>query len=265
METRGGARMWAPTRNGEVHAVHVRAYVQRRRAHKGDTQAQRELASSGLAGPMPACAPLSLCYHRGREKLRNEEGAFVVNTVKTAAATALARRAHEGQLDKAGEPYINHPLHVAESMDTEEETCVALLHDVLEDSDFTADDLREAGMSEEVVCAVELLTHDERVDYFDYVRAVAQSPLAAKVKRADLEHNLDTSRLRRRLTAIDMKRRSRYLQALAILDEQAATGANARVPAPLAGAPAAPHAPQAPRPATSACAESSSADQKARA
>ncbi|MDO4290941.1 MAG: HD domain-containing protein [Eggerthellaceae bacterium] len=167
----------------------------------------------------------------------------MLNTPMTAAAAAIARRAHEGQLDKAGEPYINHPLTVAESMDTEEETCVALLHDVIEDSAFTAADLREAGMPDAVVEAVELLTHDEAVDYFDYVRAVRENPLAAKVKRADLEHNLDASRLRRRLTAIDMKRQSRYRVALDILDgKDGATGVGAS-----GHVPPAPHAPARPR------------------
>lgn len=165
----------------------------------------------------------------------------MINTAKTAAAVALARRAHEGQLDKAGEPYINHPLHVAEAMDTEEETCVALLHDVLEDSHYTACDLREAGMSEEVVRAVELLTHDERVDYFDYVRALSSNALAAKVKRADLEHNLDPTRLKRRLTKVDMKRRSRYLEALKVLDEaQDAPSAPPAPPSPPARRPSLP-------------------------
>ena len=84
----------------------------------------------------------------------------MINTPLTSAAANLAQKAHAGQVDRAGEPYINHPLTVAESMDTEEATCVAFLHDVLEDSDFTADDLRAIGMSEEVVAAVELLTHD---------------------------------------------------------------------------------------------------------
>ncbi|WP_165170321.1 HD domain-containing protein [Adlercreutzia sp. ZJ242] len=158
----------------------------------------------------------------------------MISTALTAAAAGIARRAHEGQLDKAGEPYVNHPLHVAEAMDTEEETCVALLHDVLEDSDFTVDDLREAGMPESVVAAVELLTHDERVDYLDYVRGVRKNPVAAKVKRADLEHNLDPKRLKRRLTAVDMKRRARYLEALAVLDGKDASAAPAApaVPAP---------------------------------
>ena len=173
----------------------------------------------------------------------------MINTAKTAAAIALARRAHAGQLDKGGEPYINHPLHVAEGMETEAETCVAILHDVLEDSDYTADDLREIGMDEDVVAAVELLTHDEAVDYFDYVRAVRENPLAAKVKRADLEHNLDPSRLKRRLTAIDMKRRSSYLEALAILDETGVPTAapsvrRCGVAAGKCVVPPAPHAPQ---------------------
>lgn len=167
----------------------------------------------------------------------------MLNTPLTAAAAALARRAHEGQLDKAGEPYINHPLTVAESMDTEEETCVALLHDVIEDSAFNAADLREAGMPDAVVEAVELLTRDESVDYLDYVHTVRENPLAAKVKRADLAHNLDTSRLHRRLTAIDMKRQSRYRAALDILDgKDGATAAPAPslVP-PVPPAPASPH------------------------
>lgn len=167
----------------------------------------------------------------------------MINTAKTAAAAAIARRAHEGQLDKAGEPYINHPLHVAEAMDTEEETCVALLHDVLEDSDFTADDLRAAGMSDAVVESVELLTHDGSVDYFDYVRALRDNPLAAKVKHADLEHNLDTSRIKRRLGITDMKRRSTYLEALAILEGKDAPAAGVSVRTPAPAPPAAPTAP----------------------
>ena len=161
----------------------------------------------------------------------------MINTAKTAAAAAIARRAHAGQVDKAGEPYINHPLHVAESMDTEDETCAALLHDVLEDSDYTADDLREAGMNEVVVGAVVLLTHDPSVDYIDYVRALRDNPLAAKVKHADLEHNLDMSRIKRRLGAVDMKRRSTYLEALAVLEGK---------DAPTASSPESPRPPMPP-------------------
>lgn len=141
----------------------------------------------------------------------------MINTPLTSAAANLAQKAHAGQVDRAGEPYINHPLTVAESMDTEEATCVALLHDVLEDSDFTADDLRAIGMSEEVVAAVELLTHDPAVDYFEYILQVRENPLAAKVKHADLEHNADMSRYIA-VTAMDRRRESKYLKALDLLD-----------------------------------------------
>ncbi len=141
----------------------------------------------------------------------------MIETRLTAAAAGLAQQAHSGQKDKGGAPYIEHVFTVANAMDTEEETCVALLHDVLEDSDFTADDMRDIGMSDTVIETVELLTHDHAVEYFDYIRQVRENPLATKVKRADLEHNADLSRMPR-LTSIDMKRRTKYLEALRILD-----------------------------------------------
>ncbi len=141
----------------------------------------------------------------------------MIETRLTAAATELAQQAHSGQKDKGGAPYIDHVFTVANAMDTEEETCVALLHDVLKDSDITADDMRELGMSDTVIETVELLTHDHSVEYFEYIRQVRENPLAAKVKRADLKHNADLSRMAR-LTSIDMKRRSKYLEALRILD-----------------------------------------------
>ncbi len=141
----------------------------------------------------------------------------MIQTRLTAAAAGLAQQAHSGQTDKGGAPLIDHVFTVANAMDTEEETCVALLHDVLEDSGITADDMREAGMSDTVIETVKLLTHDHSVEYFEYIRQVRKDPLAAKVKRADLEHNADLSRMAR-LTSIDMKRRSKYLEALRILD-----------------------------------------------
>ena len=113
----------------------------------------------------------------------------MINTAKTAAAASLAQRAHSGQLDKAGEPYVKHAFAVAEKMDDEDSTCAALLHDVVEDTDFTLDDLRAIGMSEAVVEAVDLLTCDPDQDYFAYVLALRDHPIASKVKRADLEHN----------------------------------------------------------------------------
>lgn len=141
----------------------------------------------------------------------------MINTTKTAAAASLAQRAHAGQVDKAGEPYILHVLAVAEAMDDEESTCAALLHDVVEDGGCGLDDLRAIGMSEAVVEAVRLLMHDPADDYFSYVLALRDDPIASKVKRADLEHNADLSRFER-LTSFDMRRRAKYLEAIALLD-----------------------------------------------
>ena len=120
-------------------------------------------------------------------------------------------------MDKAGEPYVKHAFAVAEKMDDEDSTCAALLHDVVEDTDFTLDDLRAIGMSEAVVEAVDLLTRGPDQDYFAYVLALRDHPIASKVKRADLEHNADLSRFKR-LTSFDMRRRAKYLEALALLD-----------------------------------------------
>lgn len=90
----------------------------------------------------------------------------------TKRALWFCMEAHAGQRDKAGLPYANHPLHLAEQMSTEDETCAALLHDVMEDCGATADDLRALGVSSAAVRAVELLTHRDGVPYLDYVRAL---------------------------------------------------------------------------------------------
>lgn len=110
-------------------------------------------------------------------------------------AMRIAARAHAGQYDKAGYPYIHHPLHLAESMTDEESTCAALLHDVIEDTSVTCDELRAEGIPEGVLTALMLLTHDERVPYLDYVAAIKDNSIAHAVKLADLAHNSDLSRL----------------------------------------------------------------------
>ena len=137
-------------------------------------------------------------------------------TPLTKKAMKLAFEAHEGQVDKAGIPYINHPLHVAEQVEGEYATCVALLHDVLEDTDYEADDIRAMGFPEEIVQALLLLTHREGVAYLDYVRALADSDIARQVKIADLRHNSDLGRL----DTVDDAARARvakYAEALAML------------------------------------------------
>ena len=108
-------------------------------------------------------------------------------------AIDIAYKAHHGQKDKAGRPYIVHVLHVAEQMDDEVSTCVALLHDTVEDTNITLEDLRE-DFPNEVVEAVRVLTHEDDTDYFSYIQEVKRNPIARKVKLADLEHNLDVSR-----------------------------------------------------------------------
>ena len=143
----------------------------------------------------------------------------MIYTDLTERAMRLAYRAHDGQVDKAGVPYIFHPIHLAEQMTTEACVCVALLHDVVEDSDVTIEDIA-ALFPAEVTEAVRLLTHEENVPYLDYVRALRANPLARTVKLADLAHNSDESRLRDAVAhepASVAKRRAKYDAARAIL------------------------------------------------
>ena len=143
----------------------------------------------------------------------------MIYTNLTRTAMTIACRAHQGQLDKAGYPYIHHPLHVAEQM-TEEYTCAAaLLHDVMEDTPITAEQLRAAGIPDPVVEALTLLCHDPDVPYLDYVRRLKDNPIARAVKLADLGHNSDVSRLDS-VTPRDEMRLERYRRAMALLGEK---------------------------------------------
>lgn len=117
----------------------------------------------------------------------------MIYTPMTQRAMRIAYDAHHGQRDKSGAPYIFHPIHLAEQMDDEISCCVALLHDTVEDTDVTLEQLRRAFPAE-VVDAVALMTHDPGTDYFDYVRKIRENPIARKVKLADLAHNSDQSR-----------------------------------------------------------------------
>ena len=117
----------------------------------------------------------------------------MIYTPLTNKAMRIAYQAHHGQLDYNGIPYIFHPVHLAEQMDDEISCCVALLHDVVEDTAVTLKQL-EAEFPEEVTTAVALLTHRYGTEYFEYVRAIKENPIAVKVKLADLDHNSDQSR-----------------------------------------------------------------------
>ena len=161
----------------------------------------------------------------------------------TKKALRYCFESHDGQFDKSGIPYVNHPLHLAEQMETEDETVVALLHDVMEDCGKTPDDLRALGISGQAIEALEMLTHPEGVPYLDYVRALKNNPLATKVKLADLKHNSDLTRLddvRER----DIERLCKYREARAILGapmtprEENAQMIDARIEASTKSSPA---------------------------
>lgn len=144
----------------------------------------------------------------------------MIYTKLTREAMKVAYSAHHGQTDKAGVPYIFHPAHVAESMTDEVLTCVALLHDVVEDTDVTLEDLVQK-FPPEVIEPLRLLTRQRGIDYLDYVRAIKTNPIATKVKLADLAHNADVSRISGCTDVLPEKiehLQARYAQARAILE-----------------------------------------------
>ena len=133
-------------------------------------------------------------------------------------AIAIAAEAHAGQKDRAGAPYILHPIRLMIQMDSEEAMMAAVLHDVVEDSVWTLDDLRKEGYSNEVLNAVDSLTHRDKEgeDYWDYIQRAKSDPIAIKVKLADLEDNLNPDRLNE-ITEKDEKRFDRYRKAQEML------------------------------------------------
>jgi (p)ppGpp synthase/HD superfamily hydrolase len=141
-----------------------------------------------------------------------------VHGTHEALALAIATRAHAGQRDKAGEPYIEHPKRVAARLERDEERSTALLHDVLEDTPMTAADLLAAGIPAQVVRAVETLTKQKGETYEAYMQRVKRDPLARSVRLADLGDNMDLSRLPV-VTERDLKRLSKYEWARAYLLE----------------------------------------------
>lgn len=133
-------------------------------------------------------------------------------------ALQICFAAHKNQLDKSGMPYVLHPLHLAEQMETETEVCAALLHDVLEDSVYTLSDLEQAGIPETVREALQLLTREPHTHYLDYVVRLRENPIARRVKLADLAHNSNLNRLDY-VTARDRRRVLKYRMAQAVLED----------------------------------------------
>ena len=139
----------------------------------------------------------------------------MIYTDNTRKAMKIAFDAHMGQVDKSGVPYILHPIHLAEQMETEEECIVALLHDTVEDTDITFEQL-EKEFSKTVIDALKLLTHQKNVEYMEYVKKIKDNPIARKVKLADLHHNSDITRLLE-VNSKDIERVEKYKKAMNLL------------------------------------------------
>lgn len=130
----------------------------------------------------------------------------------------LAAKGHMGQLDKGGHPYILHPVRVMLQCKTIEEKTVAMLHDLLEDTEITAEDLRKEAFPEEVIEAVLCLTKTDGEDYTEYIERICKNKLAARVKLADLMDNMDLNRLPG-LTPKDFQRLEKYIRAKIRVEE----------------------------------------------
>ena len=128
-------------------------------------------------------------------------------------AIAIANQAHAGQLDKAGKPYISHPLTVMAQMDTLESKIVAVLHDAIEDSDLTIEGLVKQGFPEFITDAIAAITKLDGEQYKDYIMRVKSNAIARKVKIADVTHNMDMSRIANP-TAKDLQRLEKYKKVL---------------------------------------------------
>lgn len=142
----------------------------------------------------------------------------MIYTKQTKTAMKLCFEKHRMQVDKCGIPYPFHPFHVAESMKDEATVCVALLHDIIEDTDTTAEELASLGFSSEIIDAISLLSHDKNVPYLEYIAKIKENPIAKAVKIANLKHNSDLSRLDK-VTENDIKRVEKYKKALELLSD----------------------------------------------
>ncbi|MBE6747746.1 MAG: bifunctional (p)ppGpp synthetase/guanosine-3',5'-bis(diphosphate) 3'-pyrophosphohydrolase [Ruminococcaceae bacterium] len=142
----------------------------------------------------------------------------MIYTSLTKKALKLCFEAHKEQVDKSGMPYVFHPFHLAEQMTDEATTVVALLHDVVEDTPITFNDLEKQGFGEEIISALRLLTHDKNTPYMEYVGEIKKNKIATKVKLADLKHNSDLTRL----SVVDekaLKRKEKYEKAIELLEQ----------------------------------------------
>jgi (p)ppGpp synthase/HD superfamily hydrolase len=141
-----------------------------------------------------------------------------IKVAKLEDTILLAAQAHRGQKDKAGAPYILHPLRMMLRMDTEEEMMVAVLHDVIEDSLYTLSDLEQAGYPRAVLEAVDCLTRQQDESYDEFIERIKPNPLARRVKLADLEDNMNLTRLPNPQEK-DLERLEKYRRAWSTLTD----------------------------------------------
>ena len=127
-------------------------------------------------------------------------------------AIQIAAKAHEHQKDKAGQPYILHLLRVKERGDSETEKICGILHDLVEDTDWTFEKLKKEGFSDEVLGVLDCVTRRENEDYDAFIYRISQNPTAIKVKLNDLQDNMDIRRLKT-ITNKDKERLNKYLKA----------------------------------------------------
>lgn len=140
----------------------------------------------------------------------------MIYTPLTNRAMQIAYEAHHGQVDKCGMPYIFHPFHLAEQMEDEYAVCVALLHDVLEDTEVTKEELK-AEFPKEIIEALDLLTHRDGVPYLEYVEKIKPNALAKAVKLADLTHNSDKTRVPLEGPEVQQRLEEKYRRAFELL------------------------------------------------
>lgn len=134
-------------------------------------------------------------------------------------ALQIAYNAHHEQLDKGGNAYFLHPVFVALQMDTEEEKITGILHDVIEDTDITLEDLKRQGFSENVIAAVDAMTRRDGETYMEFIKRLSVNEIARRVKIQDIRNNMDLSRIPEP-TKKDWDRMDVYMKALTYLEEK---------------------------------------------
>lgn len=132
-------------------------------------------------------------------------------------AVNIMFEAHKEDFDKGGYPYVFHPFYLATKVEGENETCVALLHDVVEDhgDKYSFEYLKKEGFNKEIIYALKLLTHKKDVPYMDYIVEISKNNIAKKVKIEDLKHNMDS----RRTSGEKTKKYDIYVKALEFLEK----------------------------------------------